>query len=299
MSILRLFLTPPRRKRRLVLRPDIVSLQGVRYTHTMNIDINILKESVISASKAIVLPQFNSVTRHYKSDGSVVTDADFEMQEAITYALNLHYPDIALLGEEMTQVQQQSLLDLGKPLWCLDPIDGTSNFAAGMPYFSVSLALIEAGRVTFAVVYDPIRDECFSAQYGHGAWLNEQPLIPQTTGLSLSQTLALIDFKRLTPELASALITQRPYASQRSLGSIALELCWIAAGRGHIYLHAKQQLWDYAAAQLILSESGAKACTLEGSTLTAKQLEPCSTLAASDADVFTQWCDYLSVKRHD
>ncbi|PCJ31970.1 MAG: inositol monophosphatase [Gammaproteobacteria bacterium] len=250
---------------------------------------------IINASKIEVLPHFNKVERDYKSDGSVVTKADLAMQHHIESELSKAYPDIAFLGEEMSAEQQASLLASGQALWCLDPIDGTSNFAAGIPYFSVSLALIEDGITTLAIVYDPVRDECFAAQRGQGASLNGQQLSSQNTGLALKQTIALIDFKRLSNDLASQLITNRPYASQRSLGSIALELCWLAAGRGHIYLHGKQQLWDYAAAQLILSEAGGFSCTLEGEPISTQFLPAVSTIAALDYELFVQWCDYLKV----
>lgn len=263
------------------------------YTHTMQINIEQLKEIVITASQTELLPRFNSVTRNYKADGSIVTEADLIMQDCLTKALQQAYPDIELLGEEMSAEQQQALLSSGKPLWCLDPIDGTSNFAAGVPYFSVSLALIENGTVTFGLVYDPVRDECFTAQIGHGATLNKQALTSVPSNLPLKRTIALIDFKRLTPELATQLVTEIPYGSQRSLGSIALELCWIAAGRGHIYIHGNQQLWDYAAAQLILSEAGGYACTFDGEALFNNQLASRSTVAALEMQIFKDWCDYL------
>jgi myo-inositol-1(or 4)-monophosphatase len=263
----------------------------------MNIDIEQLKTIVIAASKEELLPRFNSVKRNYKRDGSVVTEADLVMQARLIASLKDLYPNIALLGEEMSVEQQQALLASDTPLWCLDPVDGTSNFAAGVPYFCVSLALIENGVVTLGLIYDPIRDECFTAQRGQGAYLNNERLISEETGLQLKEAIALIDFKRLSPELAAELVTRRPYSSQRSLGSIALELCWIAAGRGHIYLHGKQQLWDYAAAQLILSEAGALALTLEGKALGSDSLKPISTVAALDESLFNEWTTYLTVSR--
>src|SRR5690606_12906787 len=127
-------------------------------------------------------------------------------------------------------------LNSGEALWCLDPIDGTSNFASGMPFFSISLALIEKGEVTLGVVYDPVMNECFSAKKGAGAWLNGQRLNAEISGLALNQTLAIIDFKRLPKSLCQRLVDEKPYGSQRSLGSIALELCWLAAGRAQLYL---------------------------------------------------------------
>lgn len=267
------------------------------YTLAMNIDIEQLKNIVITASNEELLPRFNSVKRNYKRDGSVVTEADLVMQARLISSLKETYPDIALLGEEMSAEQQQSLLASDIPLWCLDPVDGTSNFAAGVPYFCVSLALIENGTVTLGLVYDPIREECFSAKRGQGAYLNNERLSSQDTGLQLKDAIAMIDFKRLSPELSTELVTHRPYGSQRSLGSIALELCWIAAGRGHIYLHGKQQLWDYAAAQLILSEAGARALTLQGETLRSDSLKPISTIAALDESLFNEWATYLTIPR--
>jgi len=261
----------------------------------MNIDIELLKQIIIRAAEEEILPRFSSIERSYKPDGSVVTEADLLMQNKITSELKKHYPDIALLGEEMTAEEQLHLLTSHQAVWCLDPIDGTSNFAAGFPYFSVSLALIQDGQTTVALVYDPIRNECFSAQRGQGAYLNDKKLIPKQLNLSLHQTIALIDYKRLSRELATQLIINRPYGSQRSLGSIALELCWIAAGRGHIYLHANQYLWDYAASYLILNEAGAHSCTLEGERLDCAHLEPRSTIAALDHGLFEQWRTYLNV----
>lgn len=261
----------------------------------MNIDLEQLKSIVITASKEELLPRFNAVKRNYKHDGSVVTEADLVMQARLISHLKEAYPTIALLGEEMSSEQQQSLLTSGSPLWCLDPIDGTSNFAAGVPYFCVSLALIENGVITLGLIYDPIREECFTAQLGQGAYLNGKQLCSQDTDLQLKDTIAMIDFKRLTPELATRLVLHRPYGSQRSLGSIALELCWIAAGRGHIYLHGQQQLWDDAAAQLILSEAGGLALTLEGETLRSNSLKSISTAAALDKSLFNAWANYLNI----
>jgi myo-inositol-1(or 4)-monophosphatase len=261
----------------------------------MNIDIELLKKIIICAAEVEILPKFNAIERSYKPDGSIVTDADFSTQNRIESELKQHYPDIALLGEEMTAEQQHELLDSNQPLWCLDPIDGTRNFAAGIPYFSISLALICNGQTILAIVYDPIRKECFSAQLNQGAFLNGHQLVGKKFGLSLKQTTALIDFKRLPNELAMKIISNRPYGSERGLGSTALELCWIAAGRGHIYLHAEQQLWDYAGAQLLLNEAGAKSCSLSGEQINSSSLTPQSTLAALDHDLFNQWRDYLGV----
>jgi len=259
----------------------------------MNLDRKQIEQLVISVAKTELIPRFNDVKRHYKSDGSIVTEADHIVQKKLLEAFESLCPETVLLGEEMTTEQQQALFDSGQSLWCLDPVDGTSNFAAGVPYFSVSLALIDKGEIVFGLVYDPIHDECFTAIKGQGAWLNDQPLKLENTEVSLKRSIALIDFKRLPDMMATRLVTDIPYGSQRSLGSIAIELCWIAAGRGHIYLHAKQHLWDYAAAQLILLEAGGFARTLEDEPVYAHTMSPRSTLAAVNKVLFKEWQQYL------
>jgi len=147
--------------------------------------------------------------------------------------------------------------------------------------------------VVFAMVLDPSRNESFTAIRGQGAWLNDEPLRLTSPNLSLDNTIAFVDFKRLPPALASKIVADRPFASQRNLGSIALELCWLAAGRGHIYLHGSQQIWDYAAGDLILEEAGGFASTLYGDPSFRYTLQPRSSCAAIDEHLFQVWQSYL------
>lgn len=259
----------------------------------MNIDRQQIQQLVRDVASTTLLPYTNNVSRDYKKDGSIVTAADSAVQSSLTKQLAELHPDIALLGEEMSTEQQQQLFDSGKPIWCLDPVDGTSNFASGLPFYSISLALIEHGEVTFAMVLDPSRNESFTAIRGQGAWLNDEPLRLTSPNLSLDNTIAFVDFKRLPPALASKIVADRPFASQRNLGSIALELCWLAAGRGHIYLHGSQQIWDYAAGDLILEEAGGFAATLYGAPSFRYTLQPRSSCAAIDEHLFQVWQSYL------
>lgn len=265
----------------------------------MTIDMLDVQQLLKNTAQQVLMPLFNSVRREYKADGSLVTIADQQMQQVLSDALATRYPEVQLLGEEMSPAAQQSLIDGHVPLWCLDPVDGTSNFVGGLPFFSVSLALIQQGEVTHGWVYDPVADECFAAERGKGATLNDTALNAEFSGLSLDKTLAFIDFKRLPAALSRRLIEEKPYGSQRSLGSIALELCWLAAGRAQIYLHGQQQLWDYAAAILILQESGAFGCTLSNEKVFAFTLNSRSTCAAVDEHLFAAWRDYLRVPRWD
>jgi myo-inositol-1(or 4)-monophosphatase len=255
----------------------------------MKYDLSLLKQIIITAAREELLPRFADVQRSTKVDGSFVTEADLAVQARITHELKEHYPDAALLGEEMTVDQQGELLTDSDSLWCLDPLDGTSNFAVGTPYYAISLALIERGVATLGIVYDPNRDEFFVGIRGQGAFLNEAALTVKPVALPLSQCTALVDFKRLPTRLAMDLVAQQPYASQRSYGSVALDWCWMAASRFHVYLHGASNLWDYSAGQLIFSEAGGFSSTLEGEAIYVNELSKRSSVGALDQATFDQW----------
>ncbi|WP_127478039.1 inositol monophosphatase family protein [Sulfurivermis fontis] len=261
----------------------------------MAVELEQLCAVVLPLARQELLPRFNRVAAAVKADGSVVTEADLACQQAVSAALAAHWPQIPLLGEEMTTAEQQRLLaDSAAGLWCLDPLDGTSNFAAGIPYFALALAYIRHGEVQLGLVYDPVRDECFSAARGQGAWLNGVPLRTRATGLALARCVALVDFKRLTPALATRLACSPPFASQRNFGSSALDWCQLAAGRGQLYLHGRQNLWDYAAGSLILAEAGGCAETLQGEPVLHVGLQPRSVVATLDPALFGPWRAWIA-----
>ncbi len=261
----------------------------------MNLSIEKLQSILITAAGEELLPRFAQVERSFKADGSIVTEADTAMQHRLQNALLENGPSIPLLGEEMSAAEQQALLsESPEGLWLLDPLDGTSNFAAGIPYFCVSLALLRQGEVELALIYDPLRDECFSAERGRGAMLNGEPLLVPAHLPSLARTMGLVDFKRLEPGLAARLASAPPYASQRSFGSGALDWCMMAAGRCHLYLHGGQKLWDYAAGQLILAEAGGFSSSLEGERVLRPALRPRSVVAAAGRELYDQWFDWLT-----
>ena len=241
-------------------------------------------------------PRFCCKSGTQKADGSLLTEADVVMQDALASALRQRWPDIDILGEEMDEAeQQQALQHESTGVWCIDPVDGTSNFSVGVPYYAVSVALLRGGEIQMGVVYDPSRKEWFTAVKGQGAWLNQQRLAPQHLSAPLSEGVALIDLKRLPRDLASRLASDPPYQSQRSFGAVALDWCWLAAGRCHVYLHGQQKLWDYAAGCLILQEAGGKAVTLQGEPVFAPTLQPRSAAAALDPAVFRQWIAWLGI----
>ncbi|MEJ2346975.1 MAG: inositol monophosphatase family protein, partial [Gammaproteobacteria bacterium] len=225
-----------------------------------------LEQTLIRTVDAVLARMAGAqVSARTKSDGSIVTAVDHALQEALSEALRRRWPEVDFLGEEMAAERQRDLLDAGdKLLWCLDPLDGTTNYAAGVPFYSVSLARLENGRPAVGIVYDPERRECFAATRGARARLNGQPLQSLAAPESLREAVALVDFKRLPSALAARLVQEQPYRSQRNFGSCALEWCWLAAGRAHVYLHGGMRLWDHAAGSLILEDAGG---TLDGARL--------------------------------
>ena len=257
-------------------------------------ELDTLVEIVKTAAARELVPRFARSDQQIKTDGSIVTVSDFAMQQALQSALQSHWPHIAFLGEEMPAAQQQASLQQSQHgVWIVDPLDGTSNFSQGIPCFAVSVALIQHGVIELGVVYDPVRDECFAAQRGQGARLNGVAMHLDALRDIDTITIGLVDFKRLTSALASKLATAPPYKSQRSFGSVALDWCWIAAGRGDVSVHGQQKLWDYAAGQLILCEAGGVAATLQGEPVYNGSLLPRSAVLAINQTLFAQWLRYL------
>ena len=247
----------------------------------------LLKEAAVTE----IIPRYQHTQARIKADGSLVTEADVAVQQRVAALLAHRWPEIPLLGEEMDPASQRGVLERGR-FWCLDPLDGTTNFSSGLPYFCISIALIDGGRVVSGVVYDPVRDECFRADEGQGAWLNDRRLELAGSRASLRESVAIVDLKRLGPELVVRLARSSPYRSQRNFGAVALEWCWMAAGRADLYLHGSQKLWDYAAGTLILAEAGGRSVLfdgIEGAPSADLTLAPKAAIGAASPVLFQQW----------
>ena len=231
-------------------------------------------------------------TRTTKADGSWVTECDRRMQDQLLAKLHHRWPQYGFIGEEMNHTDQVAVCDhSGEGYWVIDPLDGTTNFTSGFLFYGVSLALVVDGAAQLGVVFDPVRGECFCAQDGRGAYLNQQPLACSATARRLGECIAIVDYKRLVGDLAEQLVRSPPYRSQRNLGSSVLEWCWLAAGRAQLYLHGGQKLWDFAAGYLILTEAGGAATSLSGKPLDCARLRKRSVVAAVNPDLLALW-DY-------
>jgi myo-inositol-1(or 4)-monophosphatase len=240
-----------------------------------------------------VMPRFQRAQHSRKTDGSLMTEADLAAQQALVNGLNRIIAAPVLAEEMSAQDHAERWLAGGDGLWCIDPIDGTSNFVSGLPYFALSVAFMHAGRSLLGVVFNPVADEMFCAAAGSGAHLNGVGLPLRTHVPALSGAMAAVDFKRLERRLAHRLIASPPYMSQRSFGASALEWCYTAAGRFDIYLHGGQKLWDYAAGALILSEAGGHLGSLESDDFWSAPLWNRSAVAALDPALYEDWKTWL------
>lgn len=259
-------------------------------------DIETLKSLVKLAAQEILVEGFGNSEIEYKDDGSVITPADIAMQNRLEQELKKYWPQYGILGEEMTDAEQLSVINKGGGYWCIDPLDGTNNYAAGLPFYSVSIALIIQNQQSLGLIYDPVRDEMFTAVKGQGAYMNGQRLGHDRMRFTSDKpVVAVIDLKRLPQELAVRLVTESIFASQRNIGSSALDWCWMAAGRFDIYLHGGQKLWDYAAGSLIFSEAGGHSISLDNEGVFRGRHESRSVLACHDKNLFDYWYDWIGI----
>jgi len=257
--------------------------------------------SFLEEVENIVINTADKLLNHYflqtsvtiKADGSIVTEADTAMQDALTLKLSKLAPDIQMLSEEMTSEKQLGIIQGKSSYWCLDPVDGTNNYHHGLPLFAVSLALIENNNIILGIIYDPIRKELFSAASNTGLRINQSPHTHRDQPLSLKECLASIDFKRLNSELKQRLVSQSPFKSQRNIGTCALEWAWLAAGRTQLLLHGGEKFWDYAAGSFLLQKAGGKCCTHLQHPIFNNTLEDRSIIAASNSELHKLWLDFL------
>ena len=259
----------------------------------MSVNFKKIISIVKIAAKEELLSRFTRVDSQQKSDGSLVTEADLAMQTRLQNELLSAYPDIILLSEEMSISEQQVALNSDCSIWCLDPLDGTSNYASGIPYFAVSLSLIKDKKVIMGLVYDPIRDECFFADENSSATLNSKVLKENLFKDDIKRAIAIIDFKRLKGDLSCRLVQEQPFASQRNFGASALDWSWLAVNRGQIYLHGKQNIWDYSAGHFIFTKMGGFSCTLEGEPIFSHKLEGRSVVAAVNKPLLESWFNWI------
>jgi myo-inositol-1(or 4)-monophosphatase len=205
---------------------------------------------------------------HINKKGAIdlVTEIDLQIEREFRQMIAERFPDHVVLGEEF---ELHGDREARSPYcWVFDPVDGTTNYAHGLPIFCSSLALEVDGEIVVAAIYDPTRRELFTAERGQGAWLNGRPLHVSTAD-NLLDSLLVTGFHygiQRDPEELVGLFREfitRARAVRR-LGSAALDLAYVAAGRFDGYWESKIQPWDVAAGALIVAEAGGRVSTVAG-----------------------------------
>lgn len=214
----------------------------------------------------------------YKGVTDPVTEMDRASEALLIQRIRSAFPNHTLITEESGTLGEENA-----QCWYIDPLDGTVNYAHGLPIFAVSVAYVEAGVPQVGVVFDPTRDECFYAVRGQGAYLNGQPLRPTETA-DLIHSLLVTGFPydmsgREPDNLDLYAHFARRTQGVRRLGSAALDLCYVAAGRLDGYWEMGVAPWDIAAAMVIAEEAGVVVTRLTGEPDPLRP--PCNLLAAN------------------
>lgn len=234
--------------------------------------LQLATEAALEASRFLKMSvgKIKQIERKFGEETNLVTEIDKKSEEIIISKIKQRFPHHDILAEESGSHQKHS-----EYRWIIDPLDGTTNFTHGLPIFCVSIALEKEGELILGVVYDPNLDEIFTAEKGRGAYLNNRRL-------QVSSTSRLIDSMLVTgfpysigknPEEAMRHFNDFLVRTQavRRLGSAALDLCYVAAGRFDGFWEMSLHPWDMAAGVLIAQEAGATYTDFRGFPTTIDQ----------------------------
>lgn len=271
---------------------------------------NELTQSLQALAAREVLPRFSHAQISTKSDGSLLTDADMAVQSSLPSILESLYP-APLLGEEMPAELQQKLwqdCQSGQgTLWIADPIDGTTNFANGLPWFAISVALVHQGVTVLGATIAPALQQSWHASLSGSSFCNGTRLALSPEPRSLKDCVMGVDMTYLPAPLrqqianispagiANGNAQTAPWRGWRSLGASTLEWCALASGQINAYVHGGQMPWDAAAGRLILAEAGGRSNSLPnvlGSPMQHHKLAPIG-YAAAGPGVWNTWQQWL------
>ncbi|MGH8196411.1 MAG: inositol monophosphatase family protein [Woeseiaceae bacterium] len=209
------------------------------------------------------LNKLEKIKVELKGRNDFVSEADRAAERAVIDTILKHYPDHAILAEESGA---QGASDY---LWVIDPLDGTTNFLHGFPVFAVSVALLHCGRMEHAAVYDPLRQELFTASRGQGAQLDGHKIrVSRCKTLDRALIGTGFPFRNanlgLEPYMAMLKKAIQHAAGVRRAGAAALDLCYVAAGRLDAFWETGLSKWDTAGGALIIREAGGIVSGLNG-----------------------------------
>ena len=226
--------------------------------------VNIMVKAARAAGNIILrhVSRLDSLNVFEKDRHDYASEVDALAEKEIIRELRRAFPDYAILGEESGALGQ------ARYTFVIDPLDGTSNYLRGLPHYCVSIGLLEGNEPLHAVVYDPLRNEVFTASRGNGAYLNERRMRVSTRneldGALLATGFPPRERKRLGPQLEVVRSLLEEAEDIRRSGSAALDLAWAACGRVDAYFEAGLKPWDMAAGLLLMREAGGRCIDFRG-----------------------------------
>jgi myo-inositol-1(or 4)-monophosphatase len=226
--------------------------------------VNVMVKAARSAGNLILrhMGKLDSLSVFEKSRQDYASEVDAQAEAEIIRELRRAFPDYAVLGEE------SGAMGSGRFTFVIDPLDGTSNFLRGLPHFCVSIALCEGGEPVHGVIFDPLRNELFTASRGAGAVLNDKKIRvadrKDLTGALLITGFPPRERARLAPQLDCLRGLLAEAEDVRRTGSAALDLAYVACGRADAYFEAGVKPWDIAAGMLLVREAGGGVCDFQG-----------------------------------
>lgn len=248
-------------------------------------------EKAARAGGQVLLDWAGRFSVREKGRSDLVTEADLAAQATIRRILLAAFPEHGFLGEEGDY--RESTADGFR--WIVDPLDGTTNYVHGVPQFAVSIALERQGTLLAATVYDPTADECFTATVGEGARMNGRPIHVSSVD-TLPQALVAVSFptnvNRQSPDIAAFVEVLLVSQAVRRMGSAALNLAYVAAGRFDASFATDTKAWDVAAGWLLVREAGGIVTNFKGQSPT---LSPARFVASSCPVLNTELLTRLAV----
>jgi len=226
--------------------------------------VNVAVRAARAAGQIILryMNRLDSLEVIEKQRHDYVSEVDKLAEAEIIRELRRAYPRDAILGEESGQIGKS------RNVWTIDPLDGTHNYLRGFPHFSVSIALVENGEPVVGVVYDPLRDELFTASKGDGAFLNDRRIrVGKRDGLGGALLVTGFPYRQrrhLDAQMAMTRALLNEAEDIRRTGSAALDLAYVAAGRVDGYFEIGLYAWDMAAGCLLVREAGGRYCDFTG-----------------------------------
>jgi fructose-1,6-bisphosphatase/inositol monophosphatase family enzyme len=262
------------------------------------LDTTRVADFIEDTARTLILPRFQALGSgdvREKGPGDYVTIADIEAEEALTRLLQDAAPGSAVVGEEAvaSDPERLALLSGDRPVWIIDPVDGTGNFAAGRPRFAVIVAYVERGIVEGGWIYDPIHDVMVAARRGEGAWSGGRRLEVGRGIAPADMVGAAYGRSAGGKRAAKALEESGRVGGIRNLGSSGLEYMAMVLDQAQFSLHSRSLPWDHAAGMLIVAEAGGVATFIDGSAYDPAIIDG-TVLATADADGFTVVRDVIT-----